>query len=148
MLVGALLVTVALVQAGALVALSREDAALTALLESNCQAAFATNRLPACEAEIRNRLAASGDGAGPADSSAFLDTLEAVATARNEETLLQAMSFRDGVTNLRVIAPDVQALDTLAQGLSREGRFQASIQSATPGDDGVEGRMQIAEPNR
>lgn len=146
-LVGALFVAAALVQAGLFLSLSREDDALTALLESNCQAAFATNRLPACEAEIRSRLAATGSSTGSANSSSFLDTLHAIATVRDDETLLQAMTFRDGVTSLRVIAPDVQALDALAQGLGGEGRYQANIQSATPGDDGVEGRLQIAELN-
>ncbi len=144
-LFGVLLVAVVLVQAALYVSLSREDDVLTALLESGCQAAFATNVLSACEAEIRDRLAPTGGGNGAAGDSAFLDTLQAVATARDDETLVQAMSFRNGVTNLRVIAPDVQALDALAQALGGEGRFQANIQSATPGDDGVEGRLQIAE---
>jgi general secretion pathway protein L len=146
-LVGALFIAVALVKASLYVSLSREDDALTAMLESGCQAAFATNRLSACEAEIQDRLATTGDGVASASDSTFLDTLYAVATVRNDETLLQAMSFRDGVTNLRVVAPDVQALDALAQGLGGEGRFQANIQSATPGDSGVEGRLQIAELN-
>lgn len=146
-LVGALVAAVALVQVGFYLSLSREDDALTALLESNCQAAFATNRLSACETEIRDRLATTGGSPESASDSLFLDTLQAVATARDDETLLRAMSFRDGVTNLRVIAPDVQALDALAQGLGGEGRFQANIQSATPGDEGVEGRLQIAELN-
>ncbi len=146
-LVGALFGAIVLVQAGLYLSLSREDNALTAMLQSGCQAAFATNGLSACEAEIQDRLAMTDNGVGPASDSAFLDTLQAVATVRDDQTLLQAMSFRDGVTNLRVIAPDVQALDTLAQGLGREGRFQANIQSATPGDNGVEGRLQIAELN-
>ena len=149
LLVAALVATIALVQAALYISLSREDDALTVMLESGCQAAFSTNRLATCEAEIRDRLAATeGGGSGAAGNSTFLDTLQAVANVRDDETLLQAMSFRDGVTNLRVIAPDVQALDTLAQGLGGEGRFQANIQSATPGDDGVEGRLQIADLNR
>jgi len=147
-LVGALFVAAALVQVGSYVSLNREDAALTALLQSNCEAAFATNRLPACELEISSRLAITDSGTGAAAGGSFLDTLQAVATVRDDATLLQAVSFRDGVTNLRVIAPNVQALDALAQGLGGEGRFQANIQSATPGDDGVEGRLQIAELNQ
>ncbi len=146
-LVGALFIAVALVQAGLYLSLSSEDDALTTMLESGCQAAFATNRLSACEAEIQGRLATTGAGMASASDSTFLDTLHAVASVRDDETLLQAVSFRDGVTNLRVIAPDVQALDALAQGLGGEGRFQANIQSATPSDDGVEGRLQIAELN-
>ncbi|NIW24493.1 MAG: hypothetical protein GWN29_07950, partial [Gammaproteobacteria bacterium] len=146
-LVGGLFATVALVQVGLYFSLSREDSALTAMLESGCQAAFSTNRLSICETEIRDRLGTTEGGASAASDSTFLDTLHAVATVRDGQTVLQAMSFRDGVTNLRVIAPDVQALDALAQGLGGEGRFQANIQSATPGDDGVEGRLQIAELN-
>ena len=83
-----------------------------------------------------------------AAADAFLDTLVSVASARDDRLLIQALTFRDGVTNLRVTAPDVQSLDSLAQALGGGGRFQANIQSAVPGDDGVEGRLQIAELDR
>jgi hypothetical protein len=125
--------------------LSSEDEALAATLESNCQAAFQTPTLAACEAEIRGRLAASGQAEDTAADAGFLGTLTTVAAARDARMVFQAMSFRSGVTNLSVLAPDVQSLDSLATTIGTDGRLVASIQSAVPGDDGVEGRLQIAE---
>ena len=72
-------------------------------------------------------------------------TLGTLAAARDARTVFQAVNFRNGVTNVSLIAPDVQSLDSLATAISTDGRLQANIQSAVPGDNGVEGRLQIAE---
>ena len=125
--------------------LARDDQALTTLLESNCQAAFAIANLPACDAEMRSRLTLSGAAAGAGAEQGLLEDLASVAGARSESILVEALSFRDGVTHLRVTAPDVQSLDALAQAIGSDGRFQADIQSTVPGDNGIEGRLQIAE---
>ena len=148
MLAVALAVTATVAQAGRYVALARDDQALTTLLESNCQAAFATTNLSACDAEMRSRLTLSGADTGVVAEQGFLETLASVAGARSESILVEALSFRDGVTNLRVTAPDVQSLDDLAQAIGSDGRFQANIQSTVPGDNGIEGRLQIAELRR
>ena len=131
--------------AGRYYLLATEDEALAATLSSNCQAAFQTANLAACEAEIRARLAASGQAPQGTTTTGFLGTLSTVAAARDARTVFQAMSFRNGVTNVSLIAPDVQSLDSLATAISTDGRLQANIQSAVPGDNGVEGRLQIAE---
>jgi general secretion pathway protein L len=125
--------------------LSNEDDALAASLQSNCQAAFQTANLGACESEIRGRLAVSGQGPEIDVDAGFLGTLGTVATSIDARMVFQNVSFRNGVMNLSVIAPDVQSLDSLATAIGTEGRLQANIQSAVPGAEGVEGRLQIAE---
>jgi hypothetical protein len=133
------------VQAGNNFRLSRQDQSLTSVLETSCQQAFAVNRLPACEAEIRQRLALTDATENTSNQRAFLDTLLAVARARDNQTVLQAMQFRDGASTLRVTAPDVPSLDRFAQSLGNGGQYRVEIQSANPGEDGVEGRLRIAE---
>jgi len=144
LLIVALVAAATLTEAGRYLVLSREDQALTNLVQSSCQAGFGAATLAACDSELQSRLAASGAEAGRNTANGFLETLASVADARDQRMQIQALSFRDGVTNLRVRAPDVQSLDTLVQALGKDGRFQANIQSTAPGDDGVEGRLQIA----
>ncbi|HSG66703.1 MAG TPA: type II secretion system protein GspL [Gammaproteobacteria bacterium] len=143
-----LAVIATLVQAGRYYSLASEDQILTEQLLGNCSAAFGATGLGACDAEIRSRLALAGEGGEVATERTFLETLAAVASLRDQRMQFQAVSFRDGVTNLRFTAPDVQALDNLAQALAAGGRFEANIQSAVPSDQGVEGRLQIAELRR
>ena len=56
---------------------------------------------------------------------------------------METVSFRSGVLDLQLIAPDVAALDRLRQLISDPGRFSAEIQSANPSDDVIKGRMHI-----
>ena len=144
-LAASLILVATLSLAGRFYLLSSEDQALAATLQSNCQSAFQTPNLAACEAEIRGRLAASGQGPETSADAGFLGTLNTIATSRDARMVFQAVSFRNGITNLSLIAPDVQSLDSLATAISRNERFQANITSTVPGDDGIEGRLQIAE---
>ena len=125
--------------------LASDDEALTALLASSCQSAFATASLTACDSEIRSRLSVTGPQGVQSGDQNFLATLGSIAEAADERMLFRAVSFRNGVMNLSIVAPDVQSLDDLAQTLSSDGALQATIQAATPGDDGIEGRLQIAD---
>jgi hypothetical protein len=124
--------------------LSRQDQALTALLETGCQRAFQATRLSACQAEIQRRLAPGGAAAaGGGSERGFLVTLAAFSEARNADSRIEALSFRNGVMDLRVQAPSVPALDEIARTVGAGGEFQVNIQSANPTDNGVEGRLQI-----
>jgi hypothetical protein len=126
-------------------ALSLQDQALTSQLETNCQRTFQSPRIAACRSEIQRRLAASGESSIAESGPVFLATLVAVAEARDPASRIEALSFRNGVTDLRIIAPDVTALDGFARDVARSGRFQVNIQSANPGTEGVEGRLQVLE---
>ena len=123
--------------------LSRQDQALTTLLETNCQRTFQSARLSTCRAEVQRRLGASATGTGAGAERGFLVTLAAVADARGGGSQIEALSFRNGVMDLRVLAPSVPVLDEFARNLGSNGDFQANITSANPSDAGVEGRLQI-----
>ena len=120
-------------------ALSRDDRSVTEMLETACRQNTQSVDLASCEAEIRRRLAVTVDGT----EAGFLLTLEQMAQAWNEDTRLEALSYRTGVMDLRMVARSVSALDEFSRDISSNGRLQASIQSANPTQDGILGRLQI-----
>lgn len=125
--------------------LRQQDQALTSQLETRCQNIFQSAQIATCRTELQRRLAAAGDASATAADPVFLATLVAMAEARDPASRVEALSFRNGVTDLRVVVPDVPALDGFAREMARSGRFQVNIQSANPGPDGVEGRLQVLE---
>jgi general secretion pathway protein L len=64
------------------------------------------------------------------------------AIAQAPETSVEALSYRTDVLDLRVLAPSVDALDRI-QHVATERGMNAVIQSATPRDAKVEGRLQF-----
>jgi len=126
-------------------ALSQQDQALTTELETRCQNVFQIPRLAACRTEVQRRLAATGDASTVTSGPVFLATLLAVAEARDPSSRFEALSYRNGATDMRVVARDVPTLDAFSREVSSSGRFQVNILSANPGDDGVEGRLQVVE---
>ena len=81
-------------------------------------------------------------GTGP--TSGMLTTLamlsEAMAQAPNTD--IEALSYRNNVTDLRVLAPSVDVLDRIRQVAGERG-VAAEIQSANPRDSKFEGRLQF-----
>jgi general secretion pathway protein L len=81
-------------------------------------------------------------GTGP--TSGMLTTLamlsEAMAQAPNTD--IEALSYRNDVTDLRVLSPSVDSLDRIRQ-VARERGVTAEIQSTNPRDSKVEGRLQF-----
>ncbi|MFQ5634326.1 MAG: type II secretion system protein GspL [Gammaproteobacteria bacterium] len=80
----------------------------------------------------------------------FLETLQTVAgaisVAGNTGAKLETINYRSGTMELRVLAPNVEALDTIRRQIADNGALQAEIQSANPEGDGVRGRIQITSP--
>jgi general secretion pathway protein L len=81
----------------------------------------------------------SGGGGGT-----LLPALSALANARSAAptTTIEGINFRDGVLDLRVIAPDAASLDAIGQQL-RAGSWQADIKDLTQSGDSYRGRLQI-----
>lgn len=81
----------------------------------------------------------SGGGGGN-----LLPALSALANARSAAptTTIEGINFRDGVLDLRVIAPDAASLDAIGQQL-RAGSWQADIKDLTQSGDSYRGRLQI-----
>lgn len=70
-----------------------------------------------------------------------LDALSA-ALAQAPDTRIDALAYRTNVLDLRVTAPNVDVLDKI-QRLSQERGATAQIQSASPRDSKIEGRLQL-----
>jgi hypothetical protein len=77
-----------------------------------------------------------------------LSTLAVVAESDIDAGRIEALSYRNHVLDLQLTVPSVAELDEFAQRIGSRGRFVAHIQSTTPSEAGVEGRVQIAEAQR
>ncbi len=77
----------------------------------------------------------------------FLPTLHqlSVALQQNQSAEIEAISYRAGIIDVRLLAPDVATLDNIQKIVSTSGRFSASIQSTDQVGDKVSSRIQIRE---
>jgi general secretion pathway protein L len=92
------------------------------------------------EARI-NALKGGGENGGLLPGLATLGE----ALAQTPDTRIEALSYRGRVLDLRLSAPTVDALDKL-RSLTQNSGLQSELQSATPRDNHVEGRLQIKVP--
>jgi hypothetical protein len=127
--------------------LRRADAQLTEQIASGCGQIVAGGRINACENVVQQRLRDVG-GSRSSSGETFLSTLAAIAELRDGESRIEALSYRNDVMDLQVIAPGVPALDAFRRGLGETQRFEAVIESANPTDEGVAGRIKIASVRR
>ncbi len=84
---------------------------------------------------------------GPVAAQVFLPSLRVLAGALTEHDAasLEAISYRAGVVDVRLSAPDVSTLDGIQKSVSSSGRFSASIQSTDQVGDRISSRIQIRE---
>ena len=122
-------------------ALRSNDAALTEELTSTCAQAFGSASLDQCTAELRARFASLGESA----DEGFLSTLAVLAESEVDGGRIESLRYSNRVMDLQLIVPSVMQLDSFAQRIGESERFVMSIQSTSPRDAGVEGRVQIAE---
>ncbi len=75
----------------------------------------------------------------------FLQSMEQLSRAisQNQSAKIQAISFRAGVIDLRVSAPDVATLDGLQRAIAQSSQFEATIQSTDQDGEAVSSRIQI-----
>lgn len=88
--------------------------------------------------QILGQLRGTGPTSGMLTTLAMLS--EAMAQAPNTD--IEALSYRNNVTDLRVLAPSVDVLDRIRQVAGERG-VAAEIQSANPRDSKFEGRLQF-----
>jgi general secretion pathway protein L len=83
----------------------------------------------------------------PEAPQAFLPSMQqlGVALAENKSAQIEAISYRAGVVDIRLSAPDVATLDRIQKVISQSGRFSASIQSTDQVGELVNSRIQIRE---
>lgn len=84
---------------------------------------------------------------GPTASQVFLPSLLALGRALQQHATaeIEAISYRAGVIDVRLTAPDVATLDSIQKLVSDSGRFSASIQSTDQVGDRISSRIQIRE---
>jgi general secretion pathway protein L len=123
--------------------LTRQETALRELFQRE-YSALAPNA-----AEVRDPTAVVASlraRAGRSESpQVFLESLTTLSRAlgANDAARLDAISYRSGVVDLRLTAPDVVTLDNIQRVIAEDGRFTASIQSTDQVDDHVNSRMQV-----
>ena len=124
--------------------LKQEEARLDAAIAAAFQQALPGARMEDPRFQVERRLAALRGTAGPGNAG-FLAAVETVGAALGTTPgiRLEAVSYRTGVLDLKLLAPSVEALEKVRQEVSREGRFTATIQQADPSGDRVEGRLQL-----
>lgn len=83
----------------------------------------------------------------PTASQVFLPSLQELGNAlgQKESIEIEAISYRAGVIDIRLTAPDVESLDVIQKQISNSGRFTAAIQSTDQVGDKVSSRIQIRE---
>lgn len=83
----------------------------------------------------------------PAATTVFLPSLRELgeALAQNDSAEIEAISYRAGVIDVRLSAPDVATLDSIQRLVSSSGRFSASIQSTDQVGERISSRIQIRE---
>ncbi|MFQ5546861.1 MAG: type II secretion system protein GspL [Woeseia sp.] len=75
----------------------------------------------------------------------FLQSLEQLSRAlhQNADARIEVISYRAGVVDIRLSAPDVSTLDRIQRVVGENGQFQASIQSTDQQGESWSSRMQI-----
>jgi general secretion pathway protein L len=83
----------------------------------------------------------------PIAAGVFLPSLQELGKALQQYSgaEIEAISYRAGVIDVRLTAPDVATLDNIQRAVSNSGRFAASIQSTDQVGDKISSRIQIRE---
>jgi len=78
-------------------------------------------------------------------SELMLESLEQLSRAlqQNQEARIEAISYRDGVVDVRLSAPNVSVLDNIQQSIDESGVFEARILSTDQDGEIVNSRIQI-----
>jgi general secretion pathway protein L len=128
--------------------LQRQAANLDAAIEQAIRYTFPEVReVRDARALLQSKLRSLGRDPHGGTATEFLDTLQvvaaAVAGADGASAKLETINYRSGVMELRVLAPNVEALDNIQKQIVKAGSLEAEIQSANPEGDRVRGRIQV-----
>jgi len=137
-LAAAALLAFVLSHAAALWQLSRAEKKLDAQIAEVFGQALPGQPLVDPRAQMQGVLGSGGA------SGALLPALSHLAKAVSQSPggHVESMSYRGDALDLRVVAPTVEALDSIKQAMDRQGA-NVELQSATPRGKEVEGRMQV-----
>jgi hypothetical protein len=77
----------------------------------------------------------------------FLQSMEQLGRALQENSAarIELISYRNGVVDIRLSAPNVATLASIQEAVSENGQFRANIQSTNQEGEKVLGRIQIQQ---
>lgn len=130
-----------------LVRLNKTDSQLNAAMDQLFRQAMPdVQRIVNHRRQMESRLSAVRASRGVSDAP-FLKSLEALSRAvgTTPGTRVESLSFRSGVMEVKLAAPSVDALDAIQRSIAGSTTLDASILSANPRGDSVEGRIQLTE---
>jgi general secretion pathway protein L len=130
-----------------LVRLSKMDSELDAAMDTVFREAMPdVQRIVNHKRQMESRLAAVRASRGGSDAP-FLKSLEALGRAVGTApgTSVESLSFRNGVMEVKLSTPSVDTLDAIQRSIEGSPALDASILSANPRGDSVEGRIQLTE---
>jgi len=128
--------------------LDRQAAGLDQAIEQAMRYTFPEVReIRDARALFDSKLRSLGNVKSAVGGDGFLGTLDHVAGAVAEQSgaaaAIESISYRSGVMELRVVAPNVESLDKIRESIAADAGLQAEIQSANPDGESVRGRLQI-----
>lgn len=91
---------------------------------------------------VQSRLGRS-DGAGAGGALAVLERIGPVLASSPSQVQLRALDYRNGVLELSLHAPDVNALDLVRERIGMLPGCKAELTAANPGADGIDGRVRV-----
>jgi hypothetical protein len=96
-------------------------------------------------AAVVRSLQSRATGGGTSATPAFLLSMERLGKAmqQHDSADLEAISYRPGIIDVRLSAPDVPTLNAIVQLVGETGDFIATIQSTDTSDNKVNSRIQI-----
>ena len=145
-LFGALCLVIIGREALTLAELKGREADLDAAIQSTCAEVMGSEPCVRPVFQVERKLAERLGGGG-ADAGLFLEGLERLSAALSATSgaSLEAVSYRNGIMDLRLKAPSVDSLDQIRSRVSSD-ELVASIQSANNEGTFVEGRLQLKRP--
>ncbi|HTV53090.1 MAG TPA: type II secretion system protein GspL [Steroidobacteraceae bacterium] len=128
--------------AAELMMLKRSEHKLDASIEAAFRAAMPAEHTTAHARQRMEQRLIELRGGGSANG--LLGALGALAQARGATpgVIVQALSFREGALEMKLSAPNVEALDHISQALQASG-WQAQLTSGNAAGSAYEGRIQI-----
>ncbi|MEM8817566.1 MAG: type II secretion system protein GspL [Pseudomonadota bacterium] len=128
--------------------LARQQTAVQEQYVALYQQLTGDSRAPADPVATAESLLRRLGGNDSRPNQVFLPSLMQLATAvsENRAAAVEAISYRAGVVDIRLSAPDVATLDKIQKLISDSERFNASIQATNQDADGkIDSRIQIRD---
>ncbi len=127
--------------------LKGREAELDAAIQAACAEVLGSEPCVRPVFQVERKLAERLGGGG-ADGGLFLEGLDRLSAALSATSgaTLEAVSYRNGIMDLRLRAPSVDSLDRIRSQVSSD-ELVASIQSANNEGSFVEGRLQLKRPS-